>query len=131
MANENRDGDAYRSASEYSLELLSKLGVLCTKNKQVDPGHHAIASMARSAASVRTMLGDSMMATDRKEMAKRLWIPAAGELKEAMDAQSKTMAKLPRDSHVVDLVGLGLCTTDLRGQRMPEHASQRLGTSWV
>jgi len=37
----------------------------------------SIEETVRSAASVRTMLGDSMMATDRKEMAKRLWIPAA------------------------------------------------------
>jgi len=105
MALEARDGAAFAAGSEVAMHTLGKSVKMATSNKQVDPGHYAIACLASAAASVRTIIGDSFNATGKKEHARTMWQPAAGELKEAMDAQNKALP-LPRESRIVDLVGL-------------------------
>lgn len=105
MAVEARNGDGLASASEVAISTLSRAVHIYTTNRQVDPSHYAIAGLATAAASVRTMLGDSMAATGREEKAKKMWIPAAGELKEAIDAHYRALP-LPRDGYAQDMAGL-------------------------
>lgn len=105
VALHKRDAEAFDSGSAIAMHSLGQCSTLATSNKQVDPSHHSMMPMAKAAATCRTLLGDSLAATGRSELAMKMWGPAAGELKEAMDSEHKGLP-LPRYSRIVDLLGL-------------------------
>mmetsp|Transcript_130134 Transcript_130134/g.417590 ORF Transcript_130134/g.417590 Transcript_130134/m.417590 type:complete len:541 (+) Transcript_130134:51-1673(+) len=100
-----RDGAAFAPASEAAMHALGTCANLVSSNKQVEPQHFAVAGLAKSAATLRTLMGDSLAATNRGELASKMWGAAAGELGEAIQNEYKALP-LPRDGRIMDLVGV-------------------------
>merc|ERR1712008_284458 len=105
IALQKRDAAAFSSASEVAMHALGKGASAAADNKQVDASHHAIVGLAKDAATVRTLLGDSLAATGRGELAAKMWRAAARELREGIDNEYRAFP-LPRHGHLLDLIGL-------------------------
>jgi len=119
IALQKRDAAAFSSAIEVAMHALGKGASAASDNKQVDASHYAIVGVAKDAAVVRTLLGDSLAATGRGELAAKMWRAAARELREGIDNEHRAFP-LPRHGRLLDLVGLaGLhgragCETEAR-----------------
>jgi len=119
IALQKRDAAGFSSASEVAMHALGKGAMTTNENKQVDASHQAVVGLAKDAASVRTLLGDSLAATGRAELGAKMWRAAARELREGIDNEYNAFPS-PRYGRLLDLVGLaGLhgragCETEAR-----------------
>jgi len=105
IAVQKRDAAGFSSAMEVAMHALGKGATAASDNKQVDASHIAVVGLAKDAAKVRTLLGDSLAATGRGELAAKMWRAAARELREGIDNENRAFP-LPRHGRLLDLVGL-------------------------
>jgi len=102
---EARNGPAMENAIQAAMKALTQTVDAVKGSPQVSPKHYCLTELAKSAAALRAVLGDSLAASGHQDHAKDMWKRAAGELQEAVAAQQAAFP-LPRDGHIADLIGL-------------------------
>lgn len=102
---EARDGPRFEAASKAAMQSLKDCASVALASAEVAPSHHLVARLAKSAASLRAMLGDGLAAGGKEKLSQDMWSRAAGELNGAMQSQEQCLA-LPRDGRIADLIGL-------------------------
>jgi len=103
---ETRNAADFQKASSDAMKALGKCVAAATSSKEVAPAHHLVMGIAKAAATVRTVLGDSLQAGGREELAVDMWQRAAGELAGVVDVEHAILP-MPHEGRIMDLVGLG------------------------
>jgi len=99
-----RDSPALEASVKASMAALAQMSA-AVKGEFLALQHHLVAGLAKPAAALRTLLGDSLQAGGRTEIAHNMWKLAAEELGAAVAAE-RNAVDLPRDERAADLVGL-------------------------